>query len=62
METEKKQVGRLKRAYAAKGSRNQKMISFRLDNEVAAWLEQQPNKGRYINELIAADMNARGED
>lgn len=62
METEKKQAGRIKRAYAAKGSRSQKMISFRLDNEVAAWLEHQPNKGRYINELIAADMNARGED
>lgn len=46
---------RVRKAYAAAGSRSQKTMSFRLDNENAEWLNQQPNKGRYINELIKAD-------
>lgn len=33
----------------------QKMMSFKCDLENVAWLELQPNKGRYINDLIAAD-------
>lgn len=52
--TEEKQ--RVRKAYAADGTRSQKAMTFRLDNEVAEWLAQQPNKGRYINQLIAADM------
>lgn len=46
---------RTRREYAKKGERNQKMVTFRLDNENREWLEQQPNKGRYINNLIAED-------
>ncbi len=46
---------RTRREYAKKGERNQKMVTFRLDNENQEWLEQQPNKGRYINNLIAED-------
>lgn len=37
--------------------RTQKMMSFRLDNDLAEWLNAQPNKGRYINLLIRKDMN-----
>jgi hypothetical protein len=33
------------------------MMSFRIDNDVLEWLNAQPNKGRYINNLIRGDMN-----
>lgn len=55
MTTTEKETQRRKR-YAADGTRGQKAMSFRLDNELRSWLDQQDNKGRYINELIAADM------
>lgn len=45
----------VRKAYAPKGERSQKMMSFRVDLENINWLEAQPNKGRYINDLIAAD-------
>lgn len=38
-----------------KGLVTQKMMSFRLDNDNALWLDSIPNKGRYINELIRID-------
>lgn len=47
---------RIRKSYAPKGERSQKMMSFRVDNDLAEWLSQQPNKGRYINDLISADM------
>lgn len=47
---------RMRKAYAPKGERSQKTMSFRLDNDLLSWLSQQPNKGRYINELIRCDM------
>ena len=37
------------------GERAQKMMSFRVDNENLDWLLKQENKGRYLNQLIAAD-------
>lgn len=52
---EKKEEERTRKKYASKGERGQKMLSFRLDNENIEWLQKQPNKGRYINNLIAAD-------
>lgn len=55
MEKEKAEKTRIKREYAKRGCSNQKMMSFRLDNENAEWLLKKPNKGRYINELIAKD-------
>lgn len=58
MTNEKVEKTRIKREYAERGSSNQKMMSFRLDNENAEWLHQQPNKGRYINELIAKDRQS----
>lgn len=53
----KQEKPRIRRAYAADGERSQKMMSFRLDNEVAEWLSTKVNKGRYINELIRTDMD-----
>lgn len=56
MEQKKEEKERMRKAYAKKGERSQRTMSFRLDNELADWLSRQPNKGRYINELIRADM------
>ena len=60
MEQEKKAQPRKGRA--ANGQRDQKMMSFRLDSENAAWLERQPNKGRYINDLLAQARNQAKEE
>lgn len=53
---------RQRRRYAADGERSQTMMSFRLDQENAFWLSTQPNKGRYINNLIRADRLRKQED
>lgn len=53
--TKEKKSTRKPRATA--GTRTQKMMTFRVDNELLEHLEQYPNKGRYINELIRADMS-----
>lgn len=60
MENEEKTTGRLRKEYAPKGQRSQKMVTFRLDLDNEEWLQQQQNKGRYINDLIAADMRKQG--
>lgn len=52
-QTEEKE--RMRKAYAPKGTRTQTMVTFRCDNDNVAWLQQQANKGRYINDLIAKD-------
>lgn len=46
-----------RKAYAKDGERAQKMFSFRLDSDNSEWLAQQPNKGRYINDLISRDRD-----
>ena len=53
---------RTRRRYAKRGETNQKMMSFRLDQENEFWLSSFPNKGRYINNLIRADRLRRSED
>lgn len=57
LEQPRKQV---RKQYAKNGERGQKMVTFRLDLENEVWLQQQPNKGRYINNLIAADRSKQG--
>ena len=42
-----------------RGVITQKMVTFRCDIENVEWLEHQPNKGRYINELIARDRGQK---
>lgn len=46
------QVG-TRKTYNKTGEREQKMLSFRCDFENLEWLNQQANKGRVINNLIA---------
>lgn len=56
MKKQKEEKERIRRAYAPKGQRSQKPMSLRIDNEIADWLATQTNKGRYINDLVKADM------
>lgn len=53
MEQEKPRQAGTRKAYTAKGERGQKMMSFRLDIENADYLASKPNKGRFINDLLA---------
>lgn len=62
MAKEDEKKPRQRRKYADDGKRSQKMMAFRLDEENAFWLSTQPNKGRYINNLIRADRLRRGDD
>lgn len=55
MEEKKQEQQRIRKEYAPKGERGQKMMSFRLDNENEDWLKRQSNRGRYLNELITED-------
>lgn len=41
-----------RKSYAKKGERSQKMVTFRLDNELIERLDNVKNKGRFINEAI----------
>ena len=41
------------------GSITQKVYSFRLDGDLIDWLYRQPNKGRYLNNLIRDDMEKK---
>lgn len=53
MEEKEKQT---RKKYAKRGTRDQKMMSFRVDGEVARFLERVSNKGRFINDLIRRAM------
>lgn len=55
MEQKKEQEQRIRKERAKNGERTQKMMAFRVDLDNLEWLEQQANKGRYLNDLIAAD-------
>lgn len=44
---------RVRKEYSADGTRGQKMMAFRLDLENIEYLNTKPNKGRFINNLIA---------
>lgn len=57
MEEEKNPRERIRKAYAPDGSKSQKMFAFRLDNDLREWLDSQPNKGRYLNDLIREDRD-----
>ncbi len=49
---EKQEKERVRKAYAPKGEKSQKMMTFRVDLEVWDMLEHVPNKGRLINDLV----------
>lgn len=59
METNQTPNHQPRKRYAKRGTIGQKMVSLRIDLENLEWLEQQQNKGRYINELIAADRKQK---
>ena len=59
-QTETETMERVRKVYAPDGVKAQKMVTFRLDLENLAWLNQQRNKGRYINQLIEADRQRAG--
>ena len=54
--TRKKTEGRIRKDFDHKNGRTQKMMSFRIDLDIAEWLGNVQNKGRYINELIRQAM------
>lgn len=54
--TKKKTEGRIRKDFDHKSGRTQKMMSFRIDLDVADWLGSVQNKGRFINELIRQAM------
>lgn len=57
MEDEKKtEKERVRKARSAKGTRSQKMMAFRIDNDVADWLATKPNKGLTVNECLRGRM------
>lgn len=41
-----------RKTYAKRGERSQKMVTFRLDLDLVDYLENLPNKGRFINDCI----------
>lgn len=57
---QKEKQERVRKAYSPAGTVSQKMMSFRVDLDNVEWLSQQHNKGRYINDLIAADRQRSG--
>lgn len=59
MKQEKNEKEYVRKAYAPRGERSQKMVTFRCDNENITWLESQTNKGRYLNNLIEADRKTQ---
>lgn len=56
MNDEKKQE---RKSGRERGKVTQKVFSFRIDVEHLPWLELQPNKGRYINDLILRDRQGK---
>ena len=66
MNKEEKEEKKTQTRKAYGKERSQKMMSFRVDNDLQDWLEKQANKGRYINNLIRTHwkemLHRRGED
>ena len=51
---------RVRKAYSPRGHRGQKMFNFRCDLDNWEWLQQQPNKGRYVNDIIREKREKNG--
>lgn len=59
--TEEVKKQRTRKVYEHAGGRSQVMMSFRVDKELIEYLNSKPNKGRFINELIAEAMRRENE-
>ncbi len=52
---------RQRREYAPAGERSQKMMSFRVDNDILEWLKiNTSNKGRFINNVLRVYITNKG--
>ena len=52
MKQEKEKKETIRKDGKKKGVTTQKMMSFRVDNDLIEWLNGCPNKGRLINQLL----------
>ena len=52
MEKERKSTATIRKAFKRSDGRSQKMMSFRVDSDLMERLNQEPNKGRLINNLL----------
>jgi len=53
---------RVKKEYTQDGQRGQKMFNFRCDLENIEYLNKQPNKGRFLNELIREQRESENQN
>lgn len=51
---EKEERERQRKANIKRGQLTQKMVNFRADLETIEVLNEQPNKGRFLNDLVKA--------
>ena len=51
---EKEEKERQRKANIKRGQLTQKMVNFRADLETIEVLNEQPNKGRFLNDLVKA--------
>lgn len=58
----KEEKTKVKKGGNKAGERTQRMMSFRVDNEVAKILGKFKNKGRFLNNLVLRWYNVYGKD
>ena len=51
---------RVRKVYAEKGSRSQERFTFRMDIDNYEVVQQQPNKGRFVNDAIREKIQRNG--
>lgn len=51
---------RVRKEYAPRGTRGQKMVNFRCDLENVEYLNTMPLKGRFLNDLIKEHREKNG--
>lgn len=51
---------RVRKVYASKGSRSQERFTFRMDIDNYEVVQQQPNKGRFVNDAIREKIQRNG--
>lgn len=56
MKTEKEMKKVERKKGRVNGTVTQIMTSFRVDADVVDYLKSQPNRGRFLNELVRTDM------
>lgn len=51
---------RVRKVYAKKGRRSQERFTFRMDIDNYEVVQQQPNKGRFVNDAIREKIQRNG--